>query len=61
MAPSTEKERGFLGDLRSAEQLQIAKYTNAASTTTDKAIADCYTGMAERHQRNFDKLYENLK
>ena len=61
MAQITEKELGFLGDLMSAEQLQIAKYTSAAKNTTDKAIADCYTQMAERHQRSLDKLYANLK
>lgn len=61
MAQITEKELGFLGDLMTAEQLQIAKYCNAAQKTSDKAIADCYTRMAERHQRSFDKLYENLK
>jgi hypothetical protein len=61
MAQITEKELGFLGDLLTAEQLQIAKYCNAASKATDKAIADCYAQMAERHQRNFDKLYANLK
>ena len=61
MAQITEKELGFLGDLMTAEQLQIAKYCNAAKNTTDKAIADCYTQMAERHQRNFDRLYANLK
>ena len=61
MAQITEKELGFLGDLLTAEQLQIAKYTNAVKNTSDKAIVDCYTQMAERHQRSFDKLYANLK
>ena len=61
MAQITEKELGFLSDLMTAEQLQIAKYCNAAKNTSDKAIVDCYTQMAERHQRSFDKLYTNLK
>jgi hypothetical protein len=61
MAQITEKELGFLGDLMTAEQLQIAKYCNAAKSTQDKAIAECYTRMAERHQRSFDKLYADLK
>ena len=61
MAQITEKELGFIGDLMTAEQLQIAKYASAAKNTADKAIADCYTQMAERHQRNFDRLYANLK
>lgn len=61
MAQITEKELGFLGDLMTAEQLQIAKYASAAKNATDTAIADCYAQMAERHQRSLDKLYANLK
>ena len=61
MAQITEKELGFLSDLMTAEQLQIAKYCNAAKEAQDTAIADCYQQMAERHQRNFDRLYANLK
>ena len=61
MAQITEKELSALSDLMSAEQVQIAKYCAAAQKCNDSAIADCYTQMAEHHQRHFDRLYTNLK
>ena len=61
MAQITEKELSALSDLMTAEQLQIAKYCAAAQQATDKAVADCYTQMAQKHQRHFDQLYANLK
>ncbi|MBQ9779277.1 MAG: hypothetical protein IJW22_10210 [Clostridia bacterium] len=61
MAQITEKELSALGDLLSAEQLAITKYCAAAQGTTDAALKDCYTQMAQRHQRHFDELYTNLK
>ena len=61
MAQITEKELSALGDLLAAEQLAITKYCNAAGCTSDAALKDCYTQMAQRHQRHFDELYTNLK
>ena len=61
MAQITEKELSYLGDLLSAEQLSMAKYREAAEMTQDAALKDCYTNMAQRHQRHFDELYTNLK
>lgn len=61
MAQITEKELSALGDLLSAEQLATAKYRAVAQMTTDAALKDRYTQMAQHHQRHFDELYTNLK
>ncbi len=61
MAQITEKELSYLGDLLSAEQLNMAKCYEAAAQTQDAALKDRYNTMAQRHQRHFDELYTNLK
>ena len=61
MAQITEKELSALGDLLTFEQTVIAKYHAEAEKTQDTALKNCYTGMAQRHQRHFDELYTNLK
>ena len=61
MAQITEKELSALGDLLSMESVLGAKCRYMASCTQDAALKDCYTQMAQRHQRHFDELYSNLK
>ena len=61
MVQITEKELSALSDLLTAEQLAVAKYKAVAEMTQDAAIKDCYTRMAQKHQRHFDELYTNLK
>ena len=61
MAQITEKELTALGDLMSMESVLHAKCCSMASCTSDAALKDCYTQMAQRHQRHFDELFSNLK
>ena len=61
MAQITEKELSALGDLMTMETTLHAKCLYMAAQTTDKALADCYTQMAGKHQRHLDELYGNLK
>lgn len=61
MAQITEKELTALDDLMSMESILCAKCTALAAQTEDAALNDCYTQMAQRHQRHFDQLYSNLK
>ena len=61
MAQITEKELSALGDLLSAECVMSAKCCHLAECTEDAALKDCYTQMAQRHQRHFDELFGNLK
>lgn len=61
MAQITEKELSAIGDLMTMEQTLHQKCLYMASQTTDKALADCYTQMAQSHQKHFDTLYGNLK
>ena len=61
MAQITEKELTALGDLMNAESVMIAKCHHMAECTADAALKDCYSQMAQRHQRHFDQLFSNLK
>ncbi|MBQ8341730.1 MAG: hypothetical protein IJY22_05070 [Clostridia bacterium] len=61
MAQITEKELSALGDLMNMESVLAAKCCSMASCTQDAALKDCYTQMAQRHQRHFDQLFSNLK
>ncbi len=61
MAQITEKELSAIGDLMTMEQTLHQKCLYMAAHTTDKALADCYTQMAQHHQRHFDELFANLK
>ena len=61
MAQITEKELAALGDLMTLECTLQAKCKYLSEHTEDKALADCYGQMAQRHQRHFDELYGNLK
>ena len=61
MAQITEKELSALGDLMSMESVLCAKCQTMACNTQDAALKDCYTGMAQRHQRHLDELFSNLK
>ncbi len=61
MAQITEKELSALGDLMSMESVLCAKCHAMACSAQDAALKDCYTQMAQRHQRHFDELFSNLK
>ena len=61
MAQITEKELSALGDLLTAEATMKAKCEYMASVTEDKALANTYTQMAQRHAHHFDELFSNLK
>ena len=61
MAQITEKELSAIGDLMTMEQTLHNKCLYMAANTTDKTLADCYTQLAQHHQRHFDELYGNLK
>ena len=61
MAQITEKELTALGDLMNAESIMIAKCYHMAECMEDAALKDCYSRMAQRHQRHFDELFSNLK
>ncbi len=61
MAQITEKELSAIGDLMTIEQTLHQKCIYMAESTTDQALKDCYTQLAQHHQRHFDELYGNLK
>ena len=61
MAQITAKELTALDDMMGMESVLVAKYQENANQTSDAALKDCYTQMAQRHQRHFDELYSNLK
>lgn len=61
MAQITEKELSAIGDLMTMEQTLHQKCTYMASCTTDQTLKNCYTQLAQQHQRHFDELYSNLK
>ena len=61
MAQITEKELSAIGDLMTMEATLHQKCLYMAEQTTDKALANCYTQMAQRHQRHLDELFSNLK
>lgn len=61
MAQITEKELSAIGDLLTMEQTLEQKCRYMAKSTTDKVLANCYTQLAQQHQRHFDELFGNLK
>ena len=61
MAQITEKELSALGDLMTMEETLHQKCLFMAAGTTDKALSECYTNLAEHHQRHLAELYSNLK
>ena len=61
MAQLTAKELTAIGDLLSAEQTVAAKCAHLAATVEDKALADCYSRLSEKHTQHMNQLYANLK
>ena len=61
MAQITSKELTALGDLMTEENVLAAKYRACATNTQDSALKNCYTQMAQLHQRHFDELFSDLK
>lgn len=61
MAQITSKELSALSDLLTMEENMVAKCKFYACTMTDSTLKNHCEQMAQRHQRHFDELYENLK
>jgi hypothetical protein len=60
MGNLTEKELGAIGDLLSAEELLIKKFDMLAQSAQDSALKTKLSGIAEKHQQHFDKLFNHL-
>ena len=61
MAQITSKELSAISDLLTVEENLIAKYKCYAAEANDAALKNQYEQIAQKHQRHFDQLYENLK
>lgn len=61
MAQITEKELSAIGDLMTMEEILHAKCLSMAASADDKALADCYAGLAQKHKQHLDQLFGNLK
>lgn len=61
MAQITSKELTALEDLIGQENTLAAKYGFYAQKTADKALADCYTQLEQRHRSHAEQLFGQLK
>lgn len=60
MATLTEKELSALNDLLCSEELEIKKFRQLASQTTDPALKQKFTDISNRHQAHFNTLFSQL-
>lgn len=61
MADLTTKELAALEDQLNFEKMVCCKYQDAARSTNETELKDCYSQYAGQHKRNYDKLLSFLR
>lgn len=61
MANLTTKELAGLEDQLGFEKMLCCKYQDAAQTTTETELKNCFTQYAKQHKRNYETLLGFLK
>lgn len=61
MANLTTKELSALEDQLDFEKVVCCKYQQAAQSTQEEELKNCYTQYASQHKRNYDTLLNFLK
>jgi hypothetical protein len=56
----TTKEATFVADLLTYEEQACKKARLYAKTTTDTALKEAYTKIADNHERRFNALFDLL-
>lgn len=60
MANLTEKELSGLEDLMTVEELNVKKYKMLLQHTNDPVLQSKLQNLSNRHQQNFNTLYNHL-
>ena len=61
MANLTTKELSALEDQLGFEKMLCCKYQDAANSTNETELKNCYTQYAAQHKQNYDTLLNFLK
>ncbi len=61
MANLTTKELAALEDQLGFEKMLCCKYQDAAKSTTETELQNCYNQYASQHKQNYDKLLGFLR